>query len=226
MTGTIVNVIAVIAGGSIGFYFHKRINTRYTALIFEVLGLFTIFLGIKLAIGTEHYLILISSLILGIISGEMIGIDHAMDRFSKWLQIRMKLGGERFSEGMITSFLMFCMGTMTILGAINEGLKNDPGILYTKSAMDGVSAIVLATGLGYGVIFSSVPLLIYQGSLTLFARLLGNSIPEFIIIEITAAGGIMLIGLGLQILGVKKINILNMLPALVFAAIITYFFGR
>jgi uncharacterized protein len=217
MTGTFVNAAAILAGGTAGLLIHSRLPARFSHIVFQGIGLFTIFLGFSMAMKTGNYLVMIFSIVLGSISGELIDIDKRINSFSETMKKFTGSANARFSEGLVTSFLLFCMGSMTILGAFEEGLGNNPTLLYAKSVLDGVSSIALAAAMGAGVLFSIVPLIIYQGGLTLFASKLGNLMSEPVMNELTAVGGLLLIGLGIGILDIKKIKILNMLPALLFA---------
>jgi len=225
MIGTFVNVGAVIAGSLIGLMINRRLNPRFTNTVFQAIGLFTVFLGISMALKTENILLIIFSLVLGAITGEFMRIDKGIERFSDFLKRRLKSRNDRFSEGLITSFLLFCMGSMTILGAIEEGLGDEPNLLLAKSLMDGFSSIALASAMGIGVLFSVVPLLIYQGGITLFAEYFQEHATDLFVNELTAVGGILLLGLGISILDIKKINIVNMLPALIYILVLVYFFG-
>jgi uncharacterized protein len=226
MFGTIVNVVAIIVGSFIGLMLNKSLPKRYILIVFQAIGLFTMFLGISMALNTSHVFLIILSLILGSVVGEMINIEKYVARFSERLKLKFKLkGNDRFSEGLITAFMLYCMGSVTIIGAIDEGLRNDPDLLLIKSLMDGISSIALASTMGIGVAFSVVPLLIYQGGLTLFAASIGKYFEDVIVNELTATGGILLIGLSINILEIKKLKILNMVPALVFICILVYFFG-
>ncbi len=225
MTGTLVNVGAVIAGSLIGLMINRRLNPRFTNTVFQAIGLFTVFLGISMALKTENILLIIFSLVLGAITGELMRIDKGIERFSDFLKQNLKSRNDRFSEGLITSFLLFCMGSMTILGAIEEGLGDEPNLLLAKSLMDGFSSIALASAMGIGVLFSVVPLLIYQGGITLFAEYFQEHATDLFVNELTAVGGILLLGLGFSILDIKKINIVNMLPALIYILVLVYFFG-
>jgi len=224
MQGTLINVLAVIIGSLAGLIIHSRLPRKITTITFQGIGLFTIFLGINMASKTNELLIMIFSIVIGSIIGEVIDIDQYISRFSEYLKSKIKSKNTKFSEGFITSFLLFCMGSMTILGTIEEGLGGEPRLLLAKSVLDGFSSIALAASLGIGVLFSAVPLLIYQGGLTLFAGLIGNSFKDVIIIELSAVGGLLLIGLGLNILEIKKLKIANMLPSLVIVVILAYFF--
>lgn len=225
ITGTLVNVFAVIVGGSIGILFRSRLPERITNTFFQTIGLFTLFLGFSMSLKTENPLLLVFSLILGALTGTLLKFQERIENIGNLLQEKFKLKGGQFSEGLVTSFLMFCMGSMTILGAIEEGLGNEPKLLLIKSLMDGFSSVALAAALGIGVIFSVIPLLIYQGGLTLLASWFGESISNLIVNEITATGGILLIGLGITIMGIKKIDVLNLIPALLFIIPLVYFFG-
>ncbi|MDZ7741532.1 MAG: DUF554 domain-containing protein [Bacteroidota bacterium] len=226
MLGTIVNVIAIIAGTLIGLFFNKRLPERFIIIVFQAIGLFTLFLGVYMALETTHVFLLILSLVLGAVSGELLGLEKHMERFSEYLKNKFNLGGNpKFSEGLITAFLLYCMGSVTIIGAIEEGLGNAPQLLLIKSLMDGISSIALASTMGVGVAFSVIPLFIYQGGITLFAASIGEYFEKVIVSEITAVGGILLIGLGINILDIKKLRILNMIPALVFVAVLVYLFG-
>ncbi|MCD6330063.1 MAG: DUF554 domain-containing protein [Candidatus Cloacimonetes bacterium] len=224
MIGTFVNVGAVILGSTIGIILRKKLPEKLTTIAFQAIGLFTIFLGITMAFKTEHYLILIFSLILGSIIGQLIDIDAWLTKISESLKKKWHSKNDKFSEGLVTAFLLFCMGSMTILGAIEEGLGGNPNLLLTKSLLDGFASIALAAALGIGVMLSVIPLLVYQGGLTLCARLFEQSVTLPIINELTAVGGIILIGLGISILEIKKLKVINMLPSLVIVVILTIIF--
>jgi uncharacterized membrane protein YqgA involved in biofilm formation len=168
---------------------------------------------------------MIISIVTGGIIGEWINIDKYINRFGDNVKSKLKSKNSKFTEGLVTSFLLFCMGSVTILGAIEEGLGGEPNLLLAKSVLDGVSSIALAAAMGFGVAFSVIPLLIYQGGLTLLAAYFGDYFASHIIDELTAVGGLMLIGLGINILEIKQIKILNMLPALLVIVILAYFFA-
>jgi len=222
MLGTIVNVITVVAGSALGLALNKKLPKRFIRIFFQIVGLFTLFLGISMALKTTHVLHMIFALITGAVIGELLRLDNAMEKFGNFLKTKLKIGNEKFTEGLLTAFLLYCMGSLTILGAIEEGMGGSSKLLLIKSLMDGVSSIALASGLGIGVLFSAVPLLIYQGGITLLAAGFGEFFPEVMVIELSAVGGILLIGLGINILEIKKINIMNMLPALVMIVILLW----
>jgi uncharacterized protein len=215
MLGTIVNIIAIIVGSSLGLYLNKRLPERFINIFFQVIGLFTIFLGISMALETTHFLHMIVALITGSIIGEALRIQKGFDRMGSYLKRRLRIGNKKFTEGLITAFLLYCIGSLTIVGAIEAGLTGDEELIYLKSIMDGISSIALASGLGIGVMFSVIPLLIFQGGITLLASVFGEFIPQVMITEISAVGGILLLGMGISILNIKRINVMNMLPSLI-----------
>lgn len=224
MLGTFVNIGAVLVGSTVGLLFHRRLPEKIVTIVFQAIGLFTLFLGFTMATKTANYLILIFSLVAGSMIGQWLTLDHALDRFSQRLKDRLGLQNDKFSEGLVTAFLLFCMGSMTILGAFEEGMGNPPNLLYAKSILDGFASIALAAGLGVGVAFSTIPLLLYQGGLTLFAGWLGEFFRDVVLNEMTAVGGLMLIGLGINILEIKSLKVINMLPGLVVAVLLACIF--
>jgi uncharacterized protein len=263
--GTLINVGAVIAGSLIGLFFHARLPKRLTTVAFQGIGLFTLFIGFTMAAKTKSLLVLVFSIVLGAVTGELLDIDRPLNRFGEWLRklLRRKeihhkgtktQSGEtpktgfdsqagssclgdlvvnpsapdrsRFAEGLVTAFLLFCMGSMTVLGAIEEGLGGRPNLLVAKSVLDGFASLALAASLGVGVLFSVIPLLIYQGGLTLLAGSLHAVMSDVVVNEVSAAGGLILIGLGITILEIKRLKVLNMLPALVFAGVLAAVFLR
>ncbi|MCU4177347.1 DUF554 domain-containing protein [Carboxylicivirga sp. N1Y90] len=212
--GTLVNVATVVVGSTIGIILGNRIPDKLTKSVFQVLGLFTLVLGVSMALEGQMLLVIVFSLILGTVMGELLDLDKAIDGLSTSLKKRLKLKNPKFTEGILTAFLLYCIGSMTILGAIDEGMGNGSEILLTKAMMDGFSAIALASVFGLGVTMSVVPLFIFQGGITLLAYYLGDFIAKEIITELTAVGGILLVGLGINILEIKQIRIMNMLPSL------------
>ena len=217
MIGTIINAGAVIVGSGMGLLLKKGLPEKYTTIYFQAVGLFTLILGIQMSMKITEPLLIVLSLIAGGLTGELFKLEERMNSFGDYLKSKFKRGNERFTEGLVTAFLLFCMGSMSILGPVEEGLTgNVSDLLKAKSLMDGISALLLASALGIGVLFSTVPLLIYQGGITLLVMLIGKNIPEQYINEITVIGGVLLIGLALDILNVKKLRILNMLPSLIY----------
>jgi len=222
MIGTLINAGAVLAGGAIGMLLKKNMPERITTIYFQAIGLFTIAIGISMVYKMQHILIVVSSLAIGSLLGEWLNLENGAERLSNYFKRRLRIGSDKFSEGLTTSFLLFCIGSMTILGAIQEGTGGSPDLLMTKSLMDGFSSILLASAFGVGVMVSAIPLLLFQGGITLLAMYASSFFSGEIIQGLTSVGGILLIGLGVNILEIKKLRILNMLPALIIVALLLW----
>lgn len=223
MLGTLFNIATILIGGAVGMIIRNNLPQRFNDIVFQALGLFTFFLGVKMCFETDNqFLLLVFSLILGSITGEAIKLEFRFEQFSEWLKEKIKSKNEKFTEGLLTAFILFCIGPMAILGSIEEGLGKSPDLLYTKSVMDGFSSVALASAMGVGVLFSVIPLLFFQGGITLSAEWISKYLDEALINEISAVGGILLIGLALNILEIKKIKVLNMLPCLIFVVGLYY----
>jgi len=223
MIGTIINVIAVILGSVIGLVFRSKVPQRLINISFVGIGIFTMILGIQMAIASQEQLFLVFSVVIGSIIGELLDIDKGLINISEWIKKKLNSDNDRFTDGLITAFLLFCMGSMTILGAIEAGINGNIDLLKTKSLMDGFGALALSSTLGIGVLFSAIPLLIYQGALTLLASSLQDYLTQPMIRELSAVGGILLIALAFNILEIKKIKVSNMLPSLLVILIFMLF---
>lgn len=191
----------------------------------RVLGLCVCIIGIKNALGGDIMLMVVS-LATGTLAGEALRIDDALNRLGLWLQSRMSPGeGSTFAEGFVTASLLYCVGAMAIVGSIESGLRNDQGIIITKSVLDGASSVIFASTLGVGVLFSAFAVLIYQGSIELFAWYLQDVFSEGLIMQISAVGGIMIMAIGLNLALNAKFKTANMLPGFIFAALYYYMVG-
>ncbi len=213
--GTLTNVVLVILGSIIGIFFKKIINPEINKKIFFALGLFTIVLGISMAIKTTNYILILSSVVLGTIIGEHYDWDTIINSTIEGLKNKLKIKDQNFADGFLTAFLLYCIGSMTIVGAIEEGLGQVPSILYTKAIMDGISSIFLASTFGIGVLFSVIPMFVFQSGITLFAYYFQDYFSLELIDQISSVGGILILAIGLKILGYKNINPTNMLPSLI-----------
>lgn len=222
--GTLTNVALVLAGSMVGLYAKSKLPQRIVTTIFQAIGVFTLYMGVSMAMKTHQVLIPIFSLIIGAALGEWADLDAYIGRFGAWAKRKTRSGNEAFAEGLTSAFLLFCMGSMTILGAFEEGTRGDSNLLVAKSVMDGFSALALSSALGLGVAFSVIPLFIFQGGLTLLAGWLGNQMPTVVVDELTASGGLILLALALSILDIKKIKVVNFLPALVVSVVLAYLF--
>lgn len=221
-----MNTAAVIVGGTIGLMLKKNMPQRVTTIYFQAVGLFTLAIGISMVVKLDHILIVVGSLAIGSLLGEWINIEKGAERMSNYLKKRFHIGSERFSEGLITAFLLFCIGSMTILGTIQEGTGGSSDLLFTKSLMDFFSAMILASAFGFGVVVSAIPLLIFQGALTLLAMYAGSFFTPAIVQGLTNVGGILLIGLGINILEMRKLRIMNMLPALIMVILLMWWIAK
>ncbi len=222
MFGTIVNTLAVIVGGTLGMFLKSEMPERVRTIYFQAVGLFTFAIGVSMVWNMEHILIVVTSMALGGILGEWMNLEKGAEQLSDWTKKTLRIGSERFSEGLTTSFLLFCIGAMTILGAIEEGATGNPRLLLTKSILDGFSSILLASAFGVGVVFTAIPLFLFQGSITFLAKYFGEFLSTETIQALTSVGGILLIGLAINILEIKKLRILNMVPALLVVVLLMW----
>lgn len=220
MEGTIINSFAVIAGAGIGLFFNRKLPERIIKITFQGLGLFNLFLGISMALKTQNILLMIVSIVLGGIIGESLNLELRFTKLSDKLKNKFKSNNQKFTEGIVTTFLLFCVGPMTILGSIEDGLGNPPNLLMAKSVLDGISSIALAASLGLGVLIAVIPLFIFQGGITIFATFLDQYLSKSIIHEMEGIGGLLLLGLGISILKIKKIKVFNLLPSLLVVVIL------
>lgn len=213
--GSIVNALAILAGGGLGLVLGRRYPERIRAIVFQALSLGVVVIGLSMALGFERPLILVFSLIIGGIIGEWLDLDERFNRFGDWLKSRIKSENELFTQGLVTASLIYCVGSMAIIGAFDEGLRGDPTILLTKSVLDGFTSIALASTHGLGVLLAAVPVFVYQVGLTIFAGWFKEYFSPVLINELTAVGGVLILGIGLNLLDVARIKISNLLPALV-----------
>jgi uncharacterized membrane protein YqgA involved in biofilm formation len=234
-TGTIINVITVLVGGTLGTLLGARLPERMRETIMHAVGLLTIVIGVQLSLETSNILIVLGSLLLGGLIGELLHIERGIDRIGHWIETRTAGGDQplaeasapashggatRFSHAFLTASLVFCVGPMTILGSIQDGLTGDYALLAVKSTMDGFSALAFASTLGPGVIFSALTVLLYQGGLTLGAGWADAVLSDPMVAEMTATGGVLMLALALGLLQVKKIRAGNLLPAIAVAPLI------
>jgi uncharacterized protein len=223
--GSIVNATTVILGSILGMLIRKRLPERIKRIIFQAVGLATLVLAMSMALQPEaDFLLLIFSLIFGGIVGEVSKLDERLDAFGDALKARIHIKNERFTEGLVTAFLIFCVGSMTFVGALNEGLSGDRTLILSKSILDGFTSIVLASVYGVGVLFSALPLFLVQASLTLLASQFQTLFPEILIVQLTAVGGALILGIGLNLLEIKEIKTVNLLPALLVVVVLTLLF--
>ena len=227
MKGTIVNVIAIFLGCSVGFILKSKFPEKIGKIVMQALGLASLLIGMQMALKTDNVLLLIFSLTIGGIIGEVIGIEEGLEKFGERVKLKFKSSNssERFVEGFVTASLLYCVGSMAIMGALKEGLSGNPDILYTKSLLDGLTSIAFTAAMGLGVLFSAIPVFLYQGGITLLARSIKDFLSPEVINEMTAVGGILILGIGFGLLKIKKIKIGNLLPAILVAAFLAATFN-
>jgi len=228
LIGTLINVAAILLGGIIGLSAGNKIPVKFRQTMVSGLGLFTLVYGVYLFTETQNMLIPLGALILGTFAGEWLRIEERLESLGAFLQSKLNhtegsgsAEAQRFINGFVTASLLFCIGPMAILGSIQDGLSGNFQMLAIKALLDGLTSVAFASSLGVGVLFSALPLLVYQGGISLAARALGQGFDASIVAEMTAVGGIILTGIAISnLLEIKKIRTGSFLPALVFAVLI------
>lgn len=233
MIGTFLNIATVLAGGALGLIFGARVPERLKATVISGMGLFTAALGIQMFLKTENPLIVLGALLVGALLGEWWKIEDGLQGLGRTLETRFSNAegqegaSNRFVRGFLTASLLFCVGPLTILGSIQDGLTGDYKLLAVKSVLDGFASLAFSSTLGAGVLFSSLVILVYQGGISLLAAQLNTIVTPSMMNEMTAAGGVILIGLAVSsLLEIKRIRVGNFLPALAIAPLIVWILSR
>ncbi|MEM8525187.1 MAG: DUF554 domain-containing protein [Bacteroidota bacterium] len=221
---TFINVVTVTIGSFLGLWLQQLLSPEMQRIIFQAIGLGTLIIGMKMAwkIPDGYTIIFIMSLILGGVMGELLGVQTFLNNLSDQLKTLLDIGEAQFTEGLVTAFLLFCVGSMVIIGAIEEGVKGDRELLLIKSILDGVSSIALASAYGIGVWFSIFPMLIFQGGLTMIAGKIAPFFTDNIVYQISAVGGVLIIGISIRLLNLGEINIENLLPGILVVVLMTW----
>ncbi len=218
MIATVVNVILVLVGSALGLLFQRLISGNMISVLTHALGLCVAGIGISSLIGTQNMLCVIVCMVLGTLLGQGLDIEGRLERGGEWLRQRADRGNpnSRFTESFVSAALLFCVGAMAITGSMEAGLNQNYDILISKGVIDGVSAISFAATMGIGVAFSVIPLFLYQGGITLLAGWVGPYLPQEVIVEMSAVGGALIVGIAINMLGLgkEKIKVGNMLPAM------------
>ena len=227
MTGTIINVIAVVIGGTLGTFLGARLPDKMRETVMHGLGLLTFVIGLQMALSTHNILIVMASILLGGIIGEGLRIQDGLDAIGKNLEQRFARGGQagKFTRGFVTASLIFCIGPLSILGAIQDGLLGDFNLLAIKSTLDGFAGLAFASTLGIGVAFAALTVFVYQGAISVGSMLLGSALGSVTrdtpwVIEMSATGGVLIMGISLLLLDLKQVRIANLLPAVLIAPLI------
>ncbi|MFA1739944.1 DUF554 domain-containing protein [Lysinibacillus fusiformis] len=230
--GALINAVLIIAGALVGRIF-KNIPESMKSTVLSIIGLAVALLGIKMGFESDNFIILIVSLVVGTVVGEWLDLDKQMNRLGKRVEslFRTKRNDQNqisIAEGFVTASLIFVVGSMAVIGALDSGLRNDHNVLITKGLIDGFTSIILASTLGIGVLLSAIPVFIYQGLIAVFAGVISSFIPDaalqMYITEMTAVGGVMIMAIGLNIAGLTKIKAANLLPGIIIVGIMVAFF--
>ncbi|MFJ7733111.1 DUF554 domain-containing protein [Lysinibacillus sp. NPDC097231] len=232
LLGTLINALLIIAGAFVGRIF-KNIPESMKSTVLSIIGLAVALLGIKMGFESDNFIILVVSLVVGTVIGEWLDLDKQMNRLGKWVESlfsKKRTNNNQISiaEGFVTASLIFVVGSMAVIGALDSGLRNDHNVLITKGLIDGFTSVILASTLGIGVLLSAIPVFVYQGIIALFAGVISSYIPEaalqMYITEMTAVGGVMILAIGLNIAGLTKIKAANLLPGIIVVGIMVAIF--
>ncbi len=223
-SGVIVNTITVLIGSSVGLLLKKGIPERLNKAVMTAIGLCTIAIGVTGIMKGQNQLVMILSMVFGTITGTLIDIDKRLESLGDKLAKKSKSKENTFSQGFVTASLLFCVGAMTIVGSMNAGISGDNQMLYTKSVLDLISSSMLAASLGFGVMCASVFVFVFQGALVALSMMLGSFLSDFAVAELICAGSVMITALGLNLIGVTKIKVANLLPGLIFVPVFCFLF--
>lgn len=226
MLGTIVNTIAVVIGAAIGMLLKKGIPEKLSDTMMKGLGLCTLYLGISGSLKGENSLILIVSIVIGALIGEGIDLDEKLNQLGTWLENKFKSKDSNkvsIAEGFVSASLLFCVGAMTIVGSLQSGLEGNHEMLFNKSMLDGVAAVIFASTMGVGVMLSAAFVFVYQGAITLAAQWVAPFLTDTIIAEMTCVGSVIIIGIALNLLGITKLKVMNYVPAIFIPIILCQF---
>ncbi|MGE4556121.1 MAG: DUF554 domain-containing protein [Desulfovibrionaceae bacterium] len=219
--GSLVNAGAIIIGSVVGLSLRDRFPERMRILIYQALGLCVMVIGLQMAFKMTEPLLVIFSLILGGMFGEIVRIDALLERLAQRVKKLARSSDGSFTDGFVSASLMYCIGSMAIIGAFDEGLRGDPSLLFTKAMLDGFISIPLASTMGIGVLFAFAPVLVYQVGLTLLAGALQPFFTDQLIAQITAVGGVLIMGIAFDMLGLLTIRLSNLLPSLLAAVLLS-----
>lgn len=232
LLGAAVNGILIIIGTLLGRLFHRIPENMKTTVMYAI-GLSVMVLGLQMGLKSDNFLVVILSLVFGAVIGEFLALEDKLNALGEWLEKKIGSNGQgSISQGFVSATLIFVIGAMAIIGGLDSGIRGDHSVLYTKSIIDGFTALILATTLGIGVMFSAIPVVLYEGLIAFFAKGINSAIPEVLldnfITEMTAAGGIMIFAIGLNLTGLTKVRVANLLPGILVTAIIVtilYYWG-
>jgi uncharacterized membrane protein YqgA involved in biofilm formation len=210
-----MNAVAILVGGGLGLLFHGRLPEKMRQVVFQGLGLCVLVIGMQMALQGKNGLLVVLSVLIGGIVGELLRLEDRFAGLAGVLKNLVRSSNTRFVDGLVNASLIYCIGAMAILGSFDEGIRGDHSILFTKSLLDGFASIALASTYGSGVLFSALPVLLYQGVLTVFASTFQSAFSDYLIAQLTATGGTLILGIGINLLGLTSIRLSSLLPSLV-----------
>lgn len=222
--GYLVNTVTVLAGSGLGLLIGSRLSQPIKRIIMAGIGLSTLVIGMQMALETKKLILMVASLVAGGIIGQLTGIEEWLERLGE--RIKRKVGSESstFVLGFVTASLLFCTGPMTLVGSLEDGFSGKGDLIYIKSIMDGVAATALTASLGIGVVFSALTVLVIQGCLTYLGMAMGGSFNVAVLNEISAAGGVLILGIGINLLEIGRVKVGNFIPALAVAGVLSWWF--
>jgi uncharacterized membrane protein YqgA involved in biofilm formation len=214
MLGPLVNALAVVVCSLVGYFLVRGIPARFEEIVKKAIGLAVIYVGIRGALDNQRVLLLIMSLVCGAVIGEAINIDKHMNRLGDWAEKKLGLGGGGFSKGFVSASILFCTGSMAIVGSMQSGLQGSHETLFAKSILDGSISIVFAASMGIGVAFAAIPVLLYQGAIVLASMAVRDFLSPDIIREMSAVGSLLVAAIGINFISVREIRVANLIPAI------------
>ncbi|WP_350019386.1 DUF554 domain-containing protein [Priestia flexa] len=218
LLGTLANGLGIVVGTLLGSLC-RNIPESMKTTVMQAIGLAIAVLGIQMGMKSEQFLLVILSLVIGTVAGEALKLEEKLSSIGSWIESKVGSGQGSVAEGFVTATLIFVVGAMAIIGALDSGIRGNHDVLYTKAVMDGFISLLLSTTLGIGVIFSAIAVVLYQGLIAVFAaqidRIVSEALMDQLIIEMTATGGIMILAIGLNLIGITKVKVANLLPAIV-----------
>lgn len=224
--GTLANTGAILIGGALGSFVIPQVPERVRQTTMQALGLGVLLIGLQMAWTTQEMLLVLVSLALGAVTGEILQIEARLEKWAGALEKLPRFSGAGTAAAFVQTTLLYCIGAMAITGSLQDGLQGNPTTLYAKAILDGISAIMFSSVLGPGVLLSAIPVLLYQGGMTLGASQLTSILSPAIIREVSAAGGLMVMAIGMNVLGLIKVRVGNLVPALLFVGILVALFGK
>jgi len=220
-SGVVLNAVAIMAGAVVGLVFHGRLSDGVRTVLFQGLGLCVVVIGVQMALKAEDGLWVAMSVVVGGVLGELIRLESRLEALGDVVKRLCRSSNSQFTDGLVSATLLFCVGAMAIVGSLDEGLRGDSTVLATKSLLDGVSSVALASTYGLGVAFSALPVLLYQGGIALAAGSLQEAISPYLLAQLTGTGGVLIAGIGLSLVGAVRVRVASLLPALAVIVVVS-----